>query len=286
MRSSDWYSTVIQWRRQRWEKERTKKNKRCGIFGRYQNKSLLVLGKIWPFLIPILRNSGFRVFRVQQANHWYRAAARLIQDWFDFWRISVNTASFIQWQIMVCCLLFRCITVNFFYYNKSTTRSLDKPTILIQNYQFKVPSQVDLCYVLVDIYVQASHLIGRTYVMFLSWLWTTKTSILASNWETVANDSLLTVPKTKEGISLAPPPVPLPLMLLHSTMSHDAGCVTRCWLCHTMLAVSHAKQKIDQKLATLKGRGGVKGVFIFKCCPNNFGQDCCFPRSKNVPWFG
>ena len=45
-----------------------------------------------------------------------------------------------------------------------------------------------------------------------------------------------------------------------------------------MLAVSYAKRKIDQKLATLKG--GVKSVFILKCRPSIFGQDCLYIHLK------
>lgn len=76
------------------------------------------------------------------------------------------------------------------------------------------------------------------------------------------NDSLLIAPKVTEGASLALPPIPPPSMLLHSTVSDDAGCVLR-------------KAKNWPKPCNIEGRkGGVKSMLILKCCPSTFGQDC------------
>ena len=48
-----------------------------------------------------------------------------------------------------------------------------------------------------------------------------------------------------------------------------------------VLAGSHAKRKIDQKLASLKGVGvSLKTVFISKYCPDIFGQDCSNPSNS------
>ena len=108
---------------------------------------------------------------------------------------------------------------------------------------------------------------------------TWRTTILANNnWDSVANDSLRTVPKTNEEISLASSP-----LTLHQW----------CFIppCQMMLAMSHAKRKIGQKLATLNGGGvrcvkSVVPIFLARIMTDFYLLSCLntFPTAKMFQW--
>ena len=100
-------------------------------------------------------------------------------------------------------------------------------------------------------------------------------TILANNnWDSAANDSLLTVQKTKEEVSLTPPSPP---SINVASIHHVRGC----WLCRT-----RSKELTKNSQGRRRRERGSKSEFILKWCPSIFGQDCNqHPYSPNVRIF-